>query len=204
MKPAIVGVISHRMCLRRTQKNKTQEQAPLEAAFLPPPKVKAENVVLIIQGGDSECVRQKEGGGIKELLLSRRPQELDTIKGVRIPPGCFHGLQFPLRPPSLRVSVLPALFYADSGLVSWSVYSRDYQQTYALEASMSYVDFLLHHCVQELGITGRIDYTLLIYSNPFLFGQATLTSGREAVYSFCFARVLCCRDVAMLMGLARP
>jgi hypothetical protein len=141
---------------------------------------------------------------LKKYITSTKDKEIAA--GITIPHGFVDRLSFPFSLRPITMSILPTLaFSGESTLVPWSIYTpsvllqgQDEQQL-IIQApeNMSYVDFLLWYasCHQA-----RIDYSIFIYAQPLLLGQANLhlprsTAGAAPNLSFFFARVLSCKEM---------
>jgi hypothetical protein len=206
MKPVVVGVISKKMCESRLQPKKTDQQ--LEAIFLTAPKFRAEQAVLVEgpQLSYVQCICPSSQS-LREVLVNKvatTMADLDVIQTFPLPTGYTRSLMLPLEQNPVAVRVLPALIPSDPSLVSWSIYSHDYHQVYAFDGSMGYIDFLLHHCVKELGVAALVDYALFIHTKPLIFGQATVVFSGSAAppkgYKFFFSRVLCSKEMVKLFA----
>jgi len=228
-----LGVISANMCLKRAANHKESSNSLEEICMK---KVKKEQVIVIEcedkQLANSVTTvpyrSYNNSKSIKKTLLTElvmansitSKKEMDILENIEIPSqGFIANLEIPLAMHSVSLRILPSVSLATQACdeevnphqttVPWTVYHPilgDRYAVFAQDKSSGILDFLMEYCSKELGMIGRIDYSLYICHKPLVYGQATVTvrksnetNTQASRSSFLFTRILCSKEMASLI-----
>ena len=145
-------------------------------------------------------------------------EDIQVFEKATLLPGFVISLHFPLPDCPLSVSILPSLSqgptyaedslsyrHTESGhhdLVPWSIFhwmTPPSYQRFALDANLSYTEFLISYCTDVLHQKGRIDYHIYLCHNPVIFGLAHIScENKGESHTFFFSRILCSKEMSKL------